>query len=286
MTRGEEVRKLLSMGPEELVKEAKGRLIVLDTLDELHEHFARTIADEIKGNNEKGRTTRLILPVGPTGQYPILAEIINKERISLKNCYFFYMDEYCDDSGKAIPPSHPLSFRGEMEHLFFSKIDSELNIPEEQLIFPSHENLHLLKGKIEEVGGIDTCYGGIGVHGHVAFNEPEPNIRHTDPRLVYLNQYTITINAIRSEVGGDLVNFPRKAVTLGMNQICGARRVRLYCRNDIVDIDWANLVLRLAVLGTPGDDYPVTYLTEHPDYVVVTIKNTAEKPKIILSLPY
>ncbi len=286
MTRGEEVRKLLSMGPEELVEKAKGKLIVLDTLDELHEHFARTIADEIKGNNEKGKATKLILPVGPVGQYPILAEIINQERISLKNCYFFYMDEYCDDSGKAIPPSHPLSFRGEMEHLFFSKIDSELNIPEEQLIFPSHENLHLLKGKIEEAGGIDTCYGGIGVHGHVAFNEPEPNIRYTDPRLVYLNQYTITINAIRSEVGGDLVNFPRKAVTLGMNQICGARRVRLYCRNDIVDIDWANLVLRLAVLGTPGDDYPVTYLTEHPDYVVVTIKNTAEKPKIILSLPY
>jgi len=82
---------------------------------------------------------------------------------------------------------------------------------------------------VKEVGGIDTCYGGIGIHGHVAFNEPEPNIRYTDPRLVYLNQYTITINAIRSEVGGDLVNFPRKAVTLGMNQICGARRVRLSC---------------------------------------------------------
>ncbi|MCD6219380.1 glucosamine-6-phosphate isomerase [Candidatus Calescamantes bacterium] len=286
MKRCEEVRKLLSMGPEELVEKANGKLVILDTLDELHEHFARTIAEEIKGNNEKGEPTRLILPVGPTGQYPILAEIINKERISLKNCYFFYMDEYCDDTGKAIPPSHPLSFQGEMEHLFFSRIDSELNIPEGQLIFPSHENIHLLKGKIEEVGGIDTCYGGIGIHGHVAFNEPEPNIRYTDPRLVYLNQYTITINAIRSEVGGDLVNFPRKAVTLGMNQICGARRVRLYCRNDIPGIDWANLVLRLAVLGTPGDDYPVTYLTEHPDYVVVTIKNTAERPKNILSLPY
>ena len=286
MKRSEEVRKLLAMEPEEMVEKAKGRLIILDTLDELHEHFARAIADEIKGNNEKGQPTRLILPVGPTGQYPILAEIINRERISLKNCYFFYMDEYCDDSGKAIPPDHPLSFRGEMEHLFFSKIDPELNIPDEQLIFPSHENLHLLKKMIEDVGGIDTCYGGIGIHGHVAFNEPEPNIRYTDPRLVYLNEYTITINAIRSEVGGDLVNFPRKAVTLGMNQICGARRVRLYCRNDIPGIDWANLVLRLAVFGTPGDDYPVTYLTEHPDYVVVTIKNTAARPKNILPLPY
>lgn len=286
MTRAEEVKKLLAMTPEEMLEKAKGRLIILDTLDDLHQHFARSIADEIKGNNEEGKPTRLILPVGPTGQYPILAEIINRERISLKNCWFFFMDEYCDDSGKPVPPDHPLSFKGEMRRLLFDRIDPELNIPEERIIFPSLENLPHLKDMIEEVGGIDTCYGGIGIHGHVAFNEPEPNVRHTDPRIVYLNEYTITINAIRAKVGGDLVNFPRKAITLGMNQIMGARRVRLYCRNDIPGIDWANLVLRLAVFGTPGDDYPVTYLTEHPDYVVITTKDTAAVPENILPLPY
>lgn len=286
MNRHEEVRKLLNMSVEEMEEKAKGRLIVLENLDKLHQHFARAIADEIKGNNEAGKKTRLILPVGPTGQYPILKEIINKERISLKNCYFFYMDEYCDDSGRAVPETHPLSFKGEMDHLFFDHIDKELNIPQEQLIFPDDRNVHTLKERIKEVGGIDTCYGGIGIHGHVAFNEPEESIKYSDPRLVYLNQYTITINAIRSQVGGDLVNYPRKAVTLGMNQIREARRVRLYCRNDIPGIDWANLVLRLAVFGEPGDDYPVTYLTEHLDYVVVTTRETAEKPKYILPLPY
>ncbi len=286
MNRHEEVRKLLNMSPEEMVDKAEGRLVVLENLDKLHEHFARAIADEIKANNKAGKKTKLILPVGPVGQYPLLKDIINEEKISLQDCYFFYMDEGCDDSGKAVPPDHPLSFRGEMEHLFFSHIDKELNIPAAQLIFPSHENVHLLRGKIEEVGGIDSCYGGIGIHGHVAFNEPEESIKYSDPRLVYLNPYTITINAIRSEIGGDLVNFPRKAVTLGLNQIRGAGRVRLYCRNDIPGIDWANLVLRLAVFGRPGDDYPVTYLTEHPDYVVVTTEETAARPKCILPLPY
>ncbi|RKY70878.1 MAG: glucosamine-6-phosphate isomerase, partial [Candidatus Latescibacterota bacterium] len=268
MKRGDEIRYLLSLSSEQLLERSEGRLIVLDSLDELHRHFAQSIAEEIKRNNEEGRPTRLILPVGPTGQYPILAEMINEERISLKNCYFFFMDEYCDDSGYALPPSHPLSFRGTMERLFFSRIDDELNIPREQLFFPDHTNVHLLKDKIEEVGGIDTCYGGIGIHGHLAFNEPEPNVADTDPRLVYLNAYTITMNAIRAKVGGNLENFPRKAFTLGMRQILGSRRIVLYCRNG-GPYDWANTVLRLALFGEPGDDYPVTYI-RGKDYLIVT----------------
>lgn len=283
MDRREEIRKLQNMSGEEMLKEAKGRLEIVEDLDALHQHIADAIANEIEENNKAGKPTKLILPVGPTGQYPILKEMVNKKRISLKDCHFFYMDENCDDNGQVIPREHPLSFRGEMDPLFFNHIDKELNIPEEQLIFPSHLNIQELARKIAEASGIDTCYGGIGVHGHVAFNEPEPNIKNSEPRLVYLNDFTITINAIRSEIGGNLESFPRKAVTLGMKQILGAKRIRLYCRSsDVVGLDWANTVLRLAVFGTPGDDYPVTYCTEHPDYKVVTDKLTATKPKYIL----
>ncbi|HID11598.1 MAG TPA: glucosamine-6-phosphate isomerase, partial [Candidatus Latescibacteria bacterium] len=208
MKRNDEIRSLLTLSPEDLLERSGGRLVILDTLDELHRHFAHSIVEEIRTNNHKGLPTRLILPVGPTGGYPYLAEAINREQISLKNCYFFFMDEYCDDRGYALSSSHPLSFRGTMEQLFFPHIDDELNIPQEQLFFPDHTNVHLLKDKIEEVGGIDTCYGGIGIHGHLAFNEPESNVADTDPRLVYLNAYTITINAIRAKVGGNLENFP------------------------------------------------------------------------------
>jgi len=280
ISRSEEVRKLLKMTPEEMLAKAKGRLVIVKDLDALHRHFAESIANEIKKNNEEGKPTRLILPVGPTGQYPILKDIINSEGISLKNCYFFFMDEYCDDNGHALPEDHPLSFKGEMKRIFFNHIKPELNIPEDQLIFPNHLNIHKIKDMIDDVGGIDTCYGGIGIHGHVAFNEPEPNIKDSEPRLVYLNAYTITINAIRAEVGGNLVNFPRKAVTLGMKQILGSRRIRLYCRSQ--KYDWANTVLRIALFGEPGDDYPVTYIRNHKDYMIITDRRTAEIPKHIL----
>lgn len=280
--RPQEVKKLLALSEEELVKKSKGKLEVLGNLKKLYRHFADSIAEEIEENNKVNRKTKLILPVGPTGQYPILAKTINERGINLQDCYFFFMDEYCDENGLPLPKEHPLSFKGEIEEIFLEDLEEEYQIPGDQVIFPTEDNLHDIPDMIEGLGGIDTCYGGIGIHGHVAFNEPEPKVENTDPRLVYLNEYTLTINAIRANVGGDLVNFPKKALTIGMNQVLNSERVRLYCRNDIANIDWANTVLRLAVLGIPGEDYPVTFLTEHDNYKVITDRSTAQKPKHVL----
>lgn len=281
MTRQEEIRRLLRMTPAQMQKKAGDRLVICPDIDALHRHFAESIADEIKKNNAKGRPTKLILPVGPVGQYPILAEMVNDQRISLKRCWFFMMDEQCDDNGVALPPDHPLSFRRTFHELFVSRVKRNLLMPAKQLVFPDHVNVHTLKARMESVGGIDTTYGGIGIHGHIAYNEPEPNVRESDPRLVYLNDFTRTINAIRSEIGGNLEGYPRKGVTLGMRQLLSAKRIRLYCRNGI-PLDWANTVLRLALFGTPGDDYPVTYIRDHKDYVVITDEDTARRPRYIV----
>ena len=53
--------------------------------------------------------------------------------------------------------------------------------------------------------------------------------------------------------------FPRDAYTIGMKQILASQHIRLYCRNG-TPFDWANTILRIALFGTPGDDYPVTYI--------------------------
>ncbi len=279
--RREEITKLLNLSPKQMQKKAGKRLQIVEDIDLLHQHFAESIALEIETNNKKGRTTKLILPVGPVGQYPILAEIINTKKISLKKCWFFMMDEHCDDNGITLPANHPLSFRYTFDNMFLSQLSKSRIIPAKQLIFPDHYNVQTLKAKIKSVGGIDTTYGGIGIHGHLAYNEPEPNVKNSDPRLVYLNDFTRTINAIRAGIGGNLEGHPRKGITLGMNQILGAKRIRLYCRNGI-DLDWANTVLRLALFGTPGDDYPVTYIRNHKNVVVITDQLTAKKPRIIV----
>lgn len=281
MTRHEEIRELLSLTRAEVLERAGRHVDICRDIDALHEHFAASIADEVRANNERGRPTKLILPVGPVGQYPLLAEKINRERISLQRCWFFMMDEQCDEDGNVLPPDHPLSFRRLFNEQFTSRVQSDLMVPAQQLIFPDHNNVHTLAEQIRSVGGIDTTYGGIGIHGHIAYNEPEPNVRDSDPRVVELNDFTRTINAIRAEIGGNLEGYPRTGVTLGMRQLLGARRIRLYCRNGIA-LDWANTVLRLALFGRPGDDYPVTYIRDHPDYVVITDEDTARAPRFVV----
>jgi len=275
-----EIRYLLSLSPNEVQQRAGERLVVCEDIDALHLRMANDIAAEIQAHNAANEPSRLILPVGPTGQYPILAQLIDKYQISLANSWLFFMDEYCDDAGRAFDADHPLSFKGQVERLFFSQLPPTCGLDPKQVFFPDENNIDALATTIHQIHGLDTCYGGIGIHGHLAFNEPESGVKQLGPRRVRLNDFTVTINAVRSQVGGNLEGFPRYAYTLGMQEILGAQQIRLYCRNGCA-LDWANTVLRLALFGSPGDDYPVTHIRNY-NYVIVTDQETLASPTYLL----
>ncbi len=278
----ENIPEYLTIPAAELSQSSKVRLVILPDLPSLFQHFARSIADEIQENNRRGSPTRLILPVGPLGQYPILAEICNRERISWKNVFTFNMDEYCDWQGRPVPASHPLSFQGYIQQNLFDRLDPEIRIPAEQVHFPDPLRLDWIGERIQAAGGIDTCYGGVGYHGHVAFNEapisrwfkltPE-QFRNSLTRIVPLEPETIVMNSIRS-TGGNPAAMPPMAVTLGIRDIYNARRIRLYCQGG----SWQRTVLRIALMGDECVEYPVTLLQPHPDIAIFTDENTAVPP--------
>src|SRR5918999_5929381 len=105
------------------------RLTVVPDPAAVHEAFARAIADEIAAGEAASRLTRLILPVGPTAHYPLLARICNEERISWQHVRFTTMDEYLDWTGRPLPDGHPLSFTGFMWR-FLDSLDEPLRPPE------------------------------------------------------------------------------------------------------------------------------------------------------------
>jgi glucosamine-6-phosphate deaminase len=272
----------LRIPPDELARASQVRLEIVPDLPALFQHFARHIADEIKTNNAAGKPTRLILPVGPVDQYPILARLCNAERISWHNVFTFNMDEYCDWQGRAVPRDHPLSFEGFIRRTLFAQLNPDLRIPDDHIHFPDPLALDRISARIAAVGGIDTCYGGIGYHGHVAFNEPPisrwfkltPNeFRNSLTRIVPLAPETIVMNSARA-TGGNPAALPPMAVTLGMRDILAARRIRLYCQGGT----WQRTVLRIALMGDEDVDYPVTLLQGHPDYTIITDQNTAQPP--------
>ena len=58
----------------------------------------------------------------------------------------------------------------------YGKIDPELLMPEEQRVFPDPGDLGRIPALIEQLGGVDIAFGGIGITGHLAFNEPQPEL--------------------------------------------------------------------------------------------------------------
>ena len=279
--RAREVRRILALEPDEVIKEAKGQLVVFDTLDEVYDYLAEEMVQEFEKAAKGDRIVSFIMPVGPTQPYRLMAEKINYRQISLKNVRFFFMDEYVDDEkDRLIPKSNPLSFRGQIGPLLFDRILPDLLMPKSQIIFPTPENVKDLPKMIKDAGGIEVCYGGIGIHGHVAFNEPGPGVAKSNPRILEINDFTRTIDATRHPgVGGNLENFPRRAITMGIKQCIEARKILVMTRNETPFLNWANTIIRIAALGKPGDDYPVTHMRHHKNLRIVTDRNTLKKPK-------
>ena len=279
--RAREVRRILALEPDEVIQEAKGQLVVFDTLDEVYDYLAEEMVQEFEKAAKGDRIVSFIMPVGPTQPYRLMAEKIHYRQISLKNVRFFFMDEYVDDEkDRLIPKSNPLSFRGQIGPLLFDRIRPDLLMPKSQVIFPTPENVKDLPKMIKDAGGIEVCYGGIGIHGHVAFNEPGPGVAKSNPRILDINDFTRTIDATRHPgVGGNLENFPRRAITMGMKQCIEARKILVMTRNETPFLNWANTIVRIAALGRPGDDYPVTHMRHHKNLCIVTDRNTLKKPK-------
>jgi glucosamine-6-phosphate deaminase len=243
------------------------------------EHFAASMADELRANNARSEPTRWILPVGPVAQYYRLVEICNRERLGWRNVFAFQMDDFLDWQGRPLPLEHPLSFEGFMRREVFDKLDAELRPLPEHLHFPDPFAPDVISEKIREAGGIDTCFGGVGYHGHVAFNDPPisrwykisvDEMRSSLTRVVVLGDDSVVVQSIHSTGGSpDLV--PPMAITLGMKDILASRRIRLFLAGG----ERHRAVFRVTLLADPTADYPSTLVQGHTDCIVHTDEATA-----------
>ena len=249
-------------------------IVVLGDAGEVFYEMALDMIHHIQVNNEAGRETVFICPVGPVGQYPVFVRLVNQRKISLKKVWFFNMDEYLTDDDKYIDINHRLSFRGFMNRTVYSQILPELVMPEEQRVFPDPANPIALDEKLEALGGAQVCYGGIGITGHLAFNEPEAvdaaEFARRPTRLLDISAETRAVNSI-GDLGGAVAAMPRRCITIGMKSILAAKELRLYCFRD-----WHRAVVRQAGHGEVSASFPVTLAQNHPDARITITGNVAE----------
>lgn len=249
-------------------------LMQLNESGEVFYELALQMIRTIEVNNQAGKPTVLILPVGPVGQYSIFVRLVNERRLDMTRCWIFNMDEYLDAQGNWIPEEDPLSFRGYMNREVYGRIDSELLPPPEQRIFPDPKDPGAADTLMASLGGPDLCIGGIGLNGHLAFNEPQPELSIEDFSALGSRVRTIAPETRAANCMGDLKgaleDMPTHCVTLGIRQILSSKKIVLG-----VFRDWHRAVLRRALHGEMSTAFPVTLLQVHPDALIISNAVTA-----------
>lgn len=257
------------------------RFNLAEDLDALNRRIAREAVDAIKAAGEEGRQILMILPVGPL-DYGYWARLCNEERISCEPLVTMNMDEYLDDEDRWISAEHPLSFRRFIQTTFIERIDPELRPDAANIRFPDPDDPEAATALIESFGGADYCFGGMGITGHLAFNDPpEPGepvvdaeVRGSRTRNLTISRESTTQMAMGG-VNGNLSVLPRRAVTLGMYEMLLSKKLHLTFMRS-----WHAGVLRRALFGPVTGACPGSFVQEH-DNVEVTVTRLAARPPVL-----
>lgn len=119
---------------------------------------------------------------------------------------------------------------------------------------------------LEQAGGLDLALLGIGLNGHLAFNEPGSEVA-SGPRLVALAPET---RASAAACFGE--EPPTQGLTLGLRELLGARAVLLLARGAAK----AEVVAR-ALTGPITGACPASFLQRHHRLVVVLDTAAAQR---------
>ncbi|MBF1994479.1 glucosamine-6-phosphate deaminase [Serratia symbiotica] len=237
------------------------RLIPLKDNAQVGNWAARHIVQRINAFNPTAeRPFVLGLPTGgtPLEAYKHLIALYKAGEVSFKHVVTFNMDEYV-----GLPQEHPESYHTFMHHNFFDHVD-----------IPS-ENINLLNGnaadvdaecyryeeKIKSYGKINLFMGGVGVDGHIAFNEPASSLT-SRTRIKTLTEDTRIANS--RFFGGDVSLVPKYALTVGVGTLLDAEEVMI-----LVTGHTKALALQAAVEGGINHMWTISCLQLHAKAVVV-----------------
>ncbi|QQE79250.1 glucosamine-6-phosphate deaminase [Alicyclobacillus sp. SO9] len=174
------------------------------------------------------------------------------------------LDEYI-----GLPPHHEQSYHAFMKRHLFSRV----NIPESQVFIPdgSVPDLAAECGRYDEIireYPIDLQILGIGVNGHIGFNEPD-DLLVSRTHVVELSEETIRSN---SRFFADVSEVPTRAITMGVQAILQARQIVLMAFGE----EKAHIVAK-AIRGEVRTDIPASILQLHRDVIFVLDKGSAKE---------
>lgn len=224
----------------------------------------------IKVTDKKVEYTLLNAVIGlatgetPIGTYNQLVDWYEKGDIDFSEARTVNLDEY-----KGLPAEHEQSYRYFMNKYLFDRI----NIKKENTHLPNGMAIDVdaecerYENVIKSVGGIDMQLLGIGLNGHIGFNEPGESFEKTT-HCVELTQSTIDANSRLFHEGEKV---PEKAFSMGIKSIMQSKQILL-----IANGEKKAQIVKDALFGPVTPKIPASILQLHNNLTVIVDKDAAK----------
>jgi glucosamine-6-phosphate deaminase len=216
------------------------------------EAAAGDIAAELRTRLGQQAGVRMIFAAAPS-QSDALGALVAAPGIDWRRVTAFHMDEYI-----GLPPRSPARFANWLDARVFSR----LPFARVQRLRPEPDPRAAALAYAEALAAapIDIVCLGIGVNGHIAFNDP-PVADFDDPLDVKLVDLDAVCRQQQVDDGGfaRLADVPRQAVTLTVPRLL--RAARLFC---VVPGATKRQAVRLALEGPIAESCPASILRTHP----------------------
>jgi|SRR5690625_1752593 len=240
-------------------------IINVKDYQEMSERAGELLIDKVN----KNKKTVLSLATGstPEGMYAYIIEKYKEGAVSFADVQTFNLDEYV-----GLDENDSNSYTYYMKNLLFNHIDLQ------------HENAHLPNGtaknlkeecqvyeqKMEQAGKVDLQVLGIGLNGHIGFNEPGTSFE-SKTHIVDLDESTRQANA---RFFKSLDNVPTQAITMGIETIMNSKEILMLISGE----KKAETVAKL-LEGKVTETFPASILHRHPNATIIVDQAAYAKVK-------
>ncbi|MGA8942472.1 MAG: glucosamine-6-phosphate deaminase [Thermoactinomyces sp.] len=231
------------------------KLIRVKDYDEMCQKAAELLIRTVK--EKKAPKLGLATGATPQGIYQKLVTDHWKNGTSYRHVTTFNLDEYV-----GLGPSDRTSYHYYMHKNLFNHID----IPEQQTHIPNgladnlEEECSRYERLIKESGGVDLQILGIGVNGHIGFNEPGTPF-DTPTHVVRLTESTRKANQSFFSSPDEV---PEYAITMGLSTIMKSKEIVL-----LISGKHKAPVLKKLLSGEVSTDLPASILYNHPNVTII-----------------
>lgn len=235
-------------------------IVLCDSYEALSKKASEVILQELE--NKKDLLLCTATGNSPTGAYQLLGE-----KYKLFPEIFDWFRILKLDEWGGIPHSHPGTCEAYLQgHLILPlEIDQNRYTGFRSDTEDAKNECHRIQNYLNSEGPIDLCILGLGLNGHLAFNEPNDELQ------AHCHIATLTSASMKHSMASEMQVKPTYGLTLGMADILQSKKILMLItgkeKRKIVDKFLSEKITALL---------PASFLWLHPNVVCLIEKNTIE----------